>query len=106
MARGKRFDTPTGVHFDAAGVALDDLERTVLYAVAEHDLLRSPCAILHGGEGLCGVVERLVRLGFIDATGLGWSDRTLTVRGRLTPEGERFLTRAPLAGPDAWVTWR
>lgn len=106
MARGRSFDTPTGVHFDAAGVVLDDLERTVLYAVAEHQLLRSPCATLRGGEGLCGVVERLVRLGFIDATKLGWSDGTLTVCGRLTDEGNRFLTGAPLSASDTWSTSR
>jgi hypothetical protein len=103
VARGRCFDTPTGVHFDAAGVVLDELERTVLYAVAEHQLLRSPCATLRGGEGLCGIVERLVRLGFIDATKLGWSDGTLTVCGRLTEEGKRFLTGSPLSTDDVWL---
>jgi hypothetical protein len=92
------YTTPTGVHFDASNVRLNAHERDVLYAVAEHTLLVRPCAEVRGDRRLREAAERLVRMGFIEATSIGWGQGVLSVCGRLTREGEQYLTRAPLRG--------
>jgi hypothetical protein len=89
-------NTPTGVHFDCTAVRLNPVERDLLYAIAEHHLLRTPCARVEGNDSLIAVADRLVRRGFVRATRLDWSDGALTVCGRVTEDGQRFLTRAPL----------
>ena len=91
------FTTPTGVHFDATNVRLNAHERDVLYAVAEQALLHRAFAELRGDARLGDAADRLIRMGFIDATH-HWADGVLTLSGRLTREGEQYLTRAPLPG--------
>lgn len=97
VMRGEMFTTPTGVHFDATNVRLDAHERDVLYAVAEQALLHRASAELRGDQRLRDAADRLIRRGFIQATHQ-WADGVLTVCGRLTREGEQYLTRSPLPG--------
>lgn len=98
MSGREMFTTPTGVHFDVTNVRLNAHERDVLYAVAEHTLLSRPCAEVRGDRALCAATDRLVRMGFMEVTSVGWADGVLSVCGRLTREGEQYLTRAPLRG--------
>lgn len=89
------------LYFDATQVTLTTVERDVLYAVAEHQLLGSATAELRGSSDLEDIVVRLERIGFIHVLDRGREDGVLRLRARLTPAGENFLVRTPLASvPD------
>jgi hypothetical protein len=89
------------LYLDATQVTLTALERDVLYAVAEHQLLASGVATLAGDAAALEAARRLERIGFIVASECSLEGGELRLRATLTPAGEGFLVRRPLGSvPD------